>query len=199
MALVRHSPRVTTVTTLGQVVSAECIGALVQGLPPLPNGTPALSLFAQVLRRGADAVPAGYGDPAGKRIYQATKQTFFDETVVEEAMLSFIVTAVRGRVYLTPGCPVCHAERYVMVAVKNAAKNVLRGRSRKQRGEIPFDSDPVRDETRVQYADPLTVDEQERAAVGLDLRNRIGRLASKLGPEDRGPGCLPARARSQLW
>lgn len=180
----RRPPCGTTVTVLGRVVCAEYIGALVQGLPSLPNGNPAVSLFAQVLRRGADAVPPGYGDAIGNRIYWATKQTFFDESVEEEAMLSFIVTAVRGRVYLTAGCPVFHAERYVMVAIKNAAKNVLRGRSRKQRGEVPFEHESYQDEPRVHHADPITLDEQERAVMRIDLRNRLVKsLARNVMPE----------------
>jgi hypothetical protein len=68
------------------VVYAEYIGALVQGLQPLPNGLPALTLFAEVLRIGADAVPLGHGDAAGMRIYRLTKRVFFERSVVDEAM-----------------------------------------------------------------------------------------------------------------
>ena len=128
----------TTVTTFGRVVSAEFIGALVQGLPELPEGTPALALFADVLRRGADAVPRGYGNALVARLYQLARRTFWDHDVIQEAMLALVTTAVRGRLYLTPGCTVEQAQRYVFVAVANAAKNVLRSRLRKRGREMPL-------------------------------------------------------------
>jgi hypothetical protein len=162
---------VTTVTTFGRVVGAEFIGALVQGLPDLPNGAPALALFASVLKRGADAVPPGYGDALGARVYTLARRTFWDHDVVEEAMLMLVTTAVRGRVYLTPGCPVEHAQRYVLAAVANAAKNVLRGRGRTRRGEVPFDLEPVRDERRMQYPDPRTLEEADRVVAAIDRRS----------------------------
>jgi DNA-directed RNA polymerase specialized sigma24 family protein len=165
-----HFAAPTIVTTFGRVVSAEFIGALVQGLPELPCGTPALALFANVLRRGADAVPQRYGDALGEKVYRVTKRTFRHQEVIEEAMLAFVVTAVRGRVYLAAGSPLPRAESYVFTAVANAAKNVLRGRWRRRRGEIPLDPETDLDQPRTQYVDPRSIDEEDRMATALDLR-----------------------------
>ena len=172
---------VTTVTTFGRVASAEFIGALVQGLPDLPGGAPALTLFADVLRMGADAVPRGYGDALGARVYQLTTRTYWGRDVVEEAMLTFMTTAVRGRVYLTAGCPRFNAERYVLTAVANAAKNILRTRGRKQRGEVPLDPERDIDERPAQHADPRSIDEEDRVVGAIDLRAAVAGSAWRPG------------------
>lgn len=160
--------------TFGSVVSAEFIGALVQGLPDLPTGAPGLALFSEVLHRGADAIPRSYGDATGARVYSLMKQRFRDYDLVEEAMLTFVVTAVRGRVHLTPGCALTSAERYVLTAVANSAKNILRTRWRRQRGEVPFEPEPLLDEPQKEYPDPRSVEEEDRVAVAIDLRAALG-------------------------
>lgn len=126
----------STVRTFGSVVSAEFIGALVQGLPDLPGGVSALVQFADVLRKGADAIPPGYGDAIGAKVYSLIRRTFRQKDLVEEAMLVFTTTAVRRRVYLAAGWPLPTAERYVLRSVANAAKNILRGQGRRRRARF---------------------------------------------------------------
>jgi hypothetical protein len=95
----------------------------------------------------------------------------FVQSVPDEAMLASIVTAVRGRVYLTTGCPVQRAEQYVLVAVANAAKTRSLAQARRRSPLIP----------RRALASPgsiaptLTMEERERATMRLDPRNRVAR------------------------
>ena len=106
-------------------------------------------------------------------------------------MLTLVVTAVYGWVYLAADSSLPRAESYVFASVANAAKNVLRSRWRRRRGEIPLEPEPDLDEQRTQYPDPLSIDQEDRLAAALDLRvaiagQRLGCSTVVAGPESRG-------------
>jgi hypothetical protein len=160
----------------GRVVMAEFIGALVRDLPNFPNGTPALSVFAAVLNRGADAVPNGYGRCFAREVHGVLVRRFLDRDVVEEAMSAFVTTAIRGKVYIGAGAPLAAARRYVLASAANAAKNVLRTRSRRRRPEVPLELEPREGLPRRELVDLATIAQEGRMALVIDARRTLARL-----------------------
>jgi hypothetical protein len=160
--------------TFGRVCMAEFIGSLVQELPALPDGAPALTLFPAVFYRGADAVPVGYGRVLAKKVWRILRRQFWNREIIEEAMLTFVTTATRKKVYLSPGCEFRLAQRYVIKSALNAARNVVRTRRRKRRGEVPLEPEPDDDGPRRELADPVSLDEQDRLAFEVQVRLALG-------------------------
>jgi len=143
-----------SIDTFGRVICAEFIKAVVRGMPDAPGGKPAFDLIQDVFRRGADALPPGYGRSFASRVYKILLSKFSDPELAEEAMSRVMLQAARGKVHIANGSDLHSAEAYVITACMNAARDILRSKGRRR--EVPLVRERDDDDREVDIADPET-------------------------------------------
>ncbi|HVZ34102.1 MAG TPA: hypothetical protein VG963_16865 [Polyangiaceae bacterium] len=176
-----------TLDAFGRVVYAEFIRAAVRGMPDTSDGKPAFDLIQAVHRKGADALPPGYGRPFASRAFKVMLAKFGDPTLVADAMGSVMEKAVRGKLHIANGSSLRAAETYILVALANAIRDSIR--ARKRRGEVPLvrEDDDYAD---VDVEDPAAFKDLERAMAPAELTKLMEDLR---GVHPRAPDWLRAR------
>lgn len=153
----------------GRTMYAEFIKSVVRGMPDAPGGKQAFDLVQDVQLRGADVLPVGYGKQFAARVYKILLVKFGDAEVVEDAMSEVMTKAVRGKVHVANGSDLHHAESYVITSCLNAARDVLRSKSRRR--EVPLVDE--RDDRVPDIADPDTFRDLDKSVTPRDMERLL--------------------------
>jgi len=171
----------------GRVIYVEFIKASIRGLPDLDSGRPALDLTDEVTRRGADAVPSGYGKPFQGRVFRILSR-FSDPQVAEEAMSQVLFQVARGKLHIEDGSSLHQAESYVIAAAMNAARDILRARGRRREDSLVRERD--NEQATVDVQDPEAFARLDKLMPPSELRDVLRELGN-IHP--RAPEWLRAR------
>jgi len=172
----------------GRVIYAEFVRAVVRGMPHTEAGKPAFDLVQDVERKGADALPPGYGRPFASRAYKVLLAKFGEPSLVTDAMAHVMEKAARGKLHIANGSSLYSAETYVLVAVGNAIRDQLRARGRRR--EVPLVRERDDDYTEMDVEDPAAFHELERAISPTEMQALMNDLREV---HPRAPEWLRAR------
>jgi DNA-directed RNA polymerase specialized sigma24 family protein len=172
----------------GRASYGECIRAVVGGLPDLPNGKPALDLVQDVQRRGADALPAGYGKPFAVRVFKILISRFGDHEIAEEAMSHVLLQSARGKIHIRSGSSLQEAEAMLIVVALNGARDALRARNRRREQPLLREDDNA--QTTMDIEDPLAFQQLDKLLPASEIRSLLRDLAEV---HPRAPDWLQAR------
>lgn len=172
----------------GRASYGECIRAVVHGLPDLPNGKPALDLVQDVQRRGADALPAGYGRPFAVRVFKVLISKFGDHEIAEEAMSHVLLQIARGKIHIRNGSSLQEAEAMLIVVALNGARDALRARGRRREQPLIREDDDA--QTTVDVEDPQAYEQLDKLLPASELKTLLRELVEV---HPRAPDWLQAR------
>jgi RNA polymerase sigma factor (sigma-70 family) len=158
----------------GRTMYAEFVKAAVRGMPDAPHGKPAFDLIQDVFRRGADALPPGYGRPFASRVYKIILVKFGDPEVVEEAMSAVMLRAAQGKFHIGSGSDLHSAESYAVTAVLNAGRDILRAQGRRRESPLVREDD----DTTVDIADPETFRDLDRSISPKEMQSILDSVES---------------------
>lgn len=172
----------------GRASYAECIKAVVRGMPDLPNGKQAFDLVQDVERRGADALPAGYGRAFAVRVFKILISKFGDHELAEEAMSHVLLQIARGKIHIRNGSSLQEAESLLLVVALNGARDGLRARNRRR--EQPLIREDDNAQTTVDVEDPQAFERLDKLLPASELQAVLRELAEV---HPRAPDWLQAR------
>jgi DNA-directed RNA polymerase specialized sigma24 family protein len=173
----------------GRVMYAEFIKAAVRGMPDTAPGKPALDLIQEATRKGADALPQGYGKPFATRLYKILLSKFGgDPSLIDEAMSDLMTKAVRGKLHIAIGSSLGAAETYMIVAAQNSVRDLLRSQERKR--EVPLIRDQSQGETTIDVEDPNAFKALDKAISPSEMAKLLQELEDV---HPRAPEWLKAR------
>ena len=180
-----------TLEAFGRTMYAEFIRSVVRGMPDTSDGRPALDLGQDVHRKGADALPPGYGRLFAARAFKVLLSKFGDPSLVTEAMGHLMEKALRGKLHIANGSSLHAAETYIVVALGNAVRDELR--ARKRRGEVPLVRERD-DDAEIDVEDPHAFGELEQLVTRAGMERLLAEL-SDVHP--RAPDWLRARLEGE--
>lgn len=172
----------------GRATYAEMIKSVVRGMPDAPNGKPAYDLIGDVTRKGADALPPGYGRPFASRVYKILLSKFSDPEVVEDAMSHVLLQVARGKVHVHNGADLADVEALMITIAMNAARDILRARARRREDSLVRDRDD--EPTPVDVEDPEAFTRLDKLMPASELREVLRELRQV---HPRAPEWLQAR------
>jgi DNA-directed RNA polymerase specialized sigma24 family protein len=178
--------------SFGRVVYSEMIRSVVRGMPETASGKPAFDLVQDVERRGADALPAGYGRPFASRVFKILLSKFSDPEVVEDAMSQVLLQAARRKLHIKNGANLPEAESYIITIAMNAARDILRARGRRREESLIRDRDD--EESRVDVEDPEAFRQLDTLLPAPELRRLLVELREV---HPRAPDWLQAKLDGQ--
>lgn len=174
--------------SFGRASYGECIRAVVRGMPDLPSGKQALDLVQDVQRRGADALPAGYGRPFAVRVFKILISKFGDHEIAEEAMSHVLLQIARGKIHIRNGSSLQEAESLLLVVALNGARDNLRARNRRREQPLFRDDDGA--QTTVDVEDPQAFELLDKLLPASELKALLRELVEV---HPRAPDWLQAR------
>jgi len=124
-----------TQEVLGRFIYAEFIKAGVEGLPDI-QGQPALSYQDKV--RGPNGVyklPKDYGRSFGQKAWFIAFSKLRNQNVVEEAVATAMMRLVKRNPF-HEGTPLKTAESYVITAILNLGRNIIRNTARRREDSL---------------------------------------------------------------
>jgi len=157
-------------------------------MPDLPSGKQALDLVQEVERRGADALPAGYGRPFAARVFKILISKFGDHEVAEEAMSHVLLQIARGKIHIRSGSSLQEAESLLLVVALNGARDGLRSRNRRREQPLVRDNDEAQNSVDVE--DPQAFERLDKLLPASELEAVLRELAEV---HPRAPAWLQAR------
>jgi DNA-directed RNA polymerase specialized sigma24 family protein len=164
------------------------IKAVVRGMPDAPGGKPAYDLIGDVTRKGADALPPGYGRPFASRVFKILLSKFSDPEVAEEAMSHVLFQIARGKLHIRNGADLADAEALLITIAMNAARDILRARGRRREDSLVRDRDD--EQSAIDVEDPEAFANLDKLMPASELRDVLRELA---GVHPRAPEWLQAR------
>lgn len=176
----------------GRAAYAEFIRAVVRGMPDTPGGKPALDLVQDVERRGADALPAGYGIPFASRVFKILISKFGDPEIAEEAMSHVLLQIARRKIHIRNGSSLQEAEKMLIVVALNGARDTLRARSRRREQSLVREDDGA--QTMVDVEDPQAFEQLDKLLPASELRQLLRDVGSV---HPRAPEWLRAKLDGQ--
>lgn len=174
----------------GRAVYAEFIKSVVRGMPDVASGKAAFDLVQDVERRGAEALPVGYGRPFASRVFKILVSKFSDAEVVEDAMAQVLFQVARDKLHIHNGASLHEAEALVVTVALNAARDILRARGRRREQQLVRDDD----ETTVDVEDPRAFQRLDKLMPASELRDILRELGQV---HPRAPEWLRARLDGQ--
>ncbi len=172
----------------GRVAYAEMIRSVVRGMPDTPLGKPAFDLVQDVEHRGADALPPDYGKPFATRVYKILLSKFSDPEVAEDAMSQVLLQVARRKLHIQNGSSLHEAESYIITVALNAARDILRARSRRREESLVRERDD--DQTTIDVEDPEAFARLDKLLPASELRVVLRDLGEV---HPRAPEWLQAR------
>ena len=172
----------------GRVIYAEFIKSVVRGMPDVAPGKTALDLVQDVERKGADALPAGYGRPFASRLFKVLLSKLGDPEVAQDAMSKVMLQVVRGKVHVHNGADLHSAEAYVVTACLNAGRDILRGQGRRREQSLVRERDD--EQATVDVEDPEAFSKLDKLMPASELQDILRELA---GVHPRAPEWFKAR------
>lgn len=172
----------------GRATYAELIKSVVRGMPDAPGGKPAYDLIGDVTRKGADALPPGYGRPFASRVFKILLSKFSDPEVVEEAMSHVLLQIARGKIHVRNGADLADAEALLITIAMNAARDLLRARGRRREDSLVRERED--DDVSVDVEDPGAFTRLDKLMPASELRSVL-RALGQVHP--RAPDWLKAR------
>ena len=169
----------------GRASYAEFIRAVVRGMPDLPNGKKAFDLVQDVERRGADALPAGYGRAFAVRVFKILISKFGDHEIAEEAMSHVLLQIARGKIHIRNGSSLQEAESLLLVVALNGARDGLRQRSRRREQPLLREDDNA--QTTVDVEDPQAFERLDKLLPASELE-AVLREVAEVHARPTGPG-----------
>jgi DNA-directed RNA polymerase specialized sigma24 family protein len=169
----------------GRVVYAEFIKAVVMGMPDLAPGKTAFDAIQDVERKGADALPAGYGRPFASRLFKILLSRFGDPEIAQEAMSKVLLQVVRGKIHVHNGADLTSAEAYVVTASLNAGRDALRAQGRRREQSLLHSENE-----EIDVEDPEAFAQLDQLLPASELREVLRELG-RVHP--RAPEWLQAR------
>ena len=174
-----------------RTVYAEFIKSVVRGMPDVSSGKAALDLVQDVARRGAEALPVGYGRPFASRVFKTLVSKFSDLSLVEDAMSQVLLQVARGKLHIHNGSSLHEAESYIITVAMNAARDILRARGRRREHSLVHERD---EQAAVDVEDPEAFRQLDTLMPASELRAVLRELG-ELHP--RAPEWLKARLDGQ--
>lgn len=171
----------------GRVTMAQMILAVVRGLPDV-GGKPASDWIQDVYRKGPDVLPPGTGRHFAQKVYKILLSRFSDPEIADEAMSRVMLQATRDKLHVHNGADMKNAESYLITACLNAARDVLRSRSRRREESLNRDHDDEQGTKDVE--DPEAFAELDKLLRPSELK---GVLQALRDVHPRAPDWLTAR------
>jgi DNA-directed RNA polymerase specialized sigma24 family protein len=172
----------------GRVVYAEMVKSVVRGMPDTALGKPAFDLIQDVARKGADAMPPGYGRPFASKVYKILLSKFSDPEIAKEAMSQVLLQVARGKVHIHGGADLADAEALIITIATNAARDLLRARSRRREDSLVRERDD--EEKAVDPEDPEAFRRLDHLIPASELKHVLRELRQV---HPRAPDWLEAK------
>lgn len=174
--------------SFGRVIYAEVIKSVVRGMPDVAPGKTAFDLVQDVERKGADALPAGYGRPFASRLFKVLLSKLGDHEVAEDAMSKVMLQVVRGKIHVHNGADLHAAEAYIVTSCLNAGRDLLRAQSRRREQSLVHERDD--EQKPIDVEDPEAFARLDKLMPASELADVL-REISQIHP--RAPEWLKAR------
>lgn len=162
--------------TFGRAMSAEMVLAAVRGMPDI-GGVLATDWIQRVHQKGPDVLPPGTGREFAARVYKILlTRSGGDPEVAAEAMSAVLLASARRKIHIANGSSLHDAESYIITASMNAARDLLRARSRRREDSLARDRHD--DDVEVDVEDPSAFERLDDVLPASELRKILNELGN---------------------